>query len=418
MIIAAKTGLTVSAGLLLIIASALMPGASPLPEAFSRTKDMKAAAQRNSSAFAVILGEFRTNLSDLIFIKTERYLDSGVAYMPHIDESQLEGKTEDDHDHDHDAHDHDSKHDHDHDAHAHDSKHDHDHDSKAPGHEPEHEDALSSDTITSATAETTASFSDSEARFDQHLATPEMAESATIKPGTVKVESASSGHEHHDHAGHDHAAHEETGEDAHEHHDDHSMVPTIIRTADKDFRGFIGDLERQIKPWRNPSEGHKHTPGTELLPWYRLGTYSDPQNVRMYMIGSWWLKTLRTPEQIQEALRFLDEGIANNPDAFQLFLMRGYILRQLKRPQEAEVSFASAATLGLKQRPADESTTGPLWSLTMEEHLEGAVTMHVLSVRDREGTSTAVDLARSYAKHFKNPANSTKRLIQTMGAIP
>src|SRR5690606_41174555 len=99
--------------------------------------------------------------------------------------------------------------------------------------------------------------------------------------------------------------------DDHDHaEDDHTNVNAVIRTANKDFRGFIGKMERQVKPWRDPSKPHQHTAGTELLPWYRLATYSDPHNVRNYMVGAWWLKSLKTPEQEAEALRFLEEGIS------------------------------------------------------------------------------------------------------------
>ena len=49
-----------------------------------RSRDVMARAVRNSSAVATMLGEFRTAMSDIMYIKTERYLDSGVGYMPHL----------------------------------------------------------------------------------------------------------------------------------------------------------------------------------------------------------------------------------------------------------------------------------------------------------------------------------------------
>ena len=53
-----------------------------------RSRDVVASAERNTSALAAMLGGFRTAVSDLLYIKTERYLHSGVAYAPH-----LEGET-------------------------------------------------------------------------------------------------------------------------------------------------------------------------------------------------------------------------------------------------------------------------------------------------------------------------------------
>ena len=50
-----------------------------------RSRDDDARAARNRSAAALMLGEVRTAISDIMFIKTERYLHSGVAYVPHME---------------------------------------------------------------------------------------------------------------------------------------------------------------------------------------------------------------------------------------------------------------------------------------------------------------------------------------------
>lgn len=51
-----------------------------------RSRDLGARAVRNSSAAAQLLGEFRATLADTLFVKTERYLHSGVAYTLHMQE--------------------------------------------------------------------------------------------------------------------------------------------------------------------------------------------------------------------------------------------------------------------------------------------------------------------------------------------
>lgn len=53
-----------------------------------RSRDMEQRTIRNSSALATMFGELRTSISDIMFLKTERYLHSGVAYVPHH-EAQL-----------------------------------------------------------------------------------------------------------------------------------------------------------------------------------------------------------------------------------------------------------------------------------------------------------------------------------------
>lgn len=266
---------------------------------------------RNTSAFAVMLGEFRASLSDLIFIKTERYLDRGVGYEPHTDTRAM-ATADDDHDH----------------GHSHDHDHDHDHDH---------------------------------------------------------------------------------GEEA----------KTLIRSAHDDFRGFIGNLERQVKPWRPADAPHDHASDTEMsevLPWYRLATLSNPHDVRNYYIGAWWLKTLRTEAQRQQAISFLDEGIAANPTAYELYLMRGMVLRDLERPVDARDSFRKSAEIGLKRRPpggykADEEN--PAWDQTNEEQLDMAIGMDVMMTRDLETTASAQAVLDQYKKAL--PGEPTlKRMEDTL----
>ncbi len=55
-----------------------------------RSRNIQYRVIRNSSSVAVMLGEFRTSISDILFIKTERYLHSGVGYVPHLEEELAE----------------------------------------------------------------------------------------------------------------------------------------------------------------------------------------------------------------------------------------------------------------------------------------------------------------------------------------
>jgi hypothetical protein len=56
-------------------------------------------------------------------------------------------------------------------------------------------------------------------------------------------------------------------------------------------------------------------------------TIADPNSVRGFSLGSWWLKR-RNPD---EALRFIDEGVSKNPEAFQLHYMKGQVLYEKAR---------------------------------------------------------------------------------------
>ena len=56
-------------------------GAKVQPRAYEggRSRDVAQRAERNSSAVASMLGDFRTSASDMMYIKTERYMHSGVG---------------------------------------------------------------------------------------------------------------------------------------------------------------------------------------------------------------------------------------------------------------------------------------------------------------------------------------------------
>jgi hypothetical protein len=286
--------------------------------AMARWDEAEAREQRNHSSIAVILGEFRANFSDLMFVKTERYLHSGIGYRPHLDTELMQATG--------DIQDRGSQ--------------------TAPGD------------------------------VDQKIASPEMLETAGLRPGEVMIAEAE---------------------------DQEEFVPTIIRTRENDFRGFLGDLEREIKPWRDPSLPHIHTAGTELLPWFRLATLGNPQNERAYVIGTWWLRTMQTEAQLREGLRFIEEGVANNPTNFNLFLMRGYVLRDLEQNQEARESFLRAAELVFLERPADGQPTRD-WTPSREDLAIAAWNMAVLTTRDQKGTVEALQLAEQLQERAHSPA--------------
>lgn len=255
------TGLCVGAGLFACAAlhSALMPSQDYQP-AFLMTTE--AQERINTSPFAVIMGEFRASMADLMWIKTERYLHRGVSFAAHLEESELA-----------------------------------------------HED------------------------------------------------------------------HEVVNEHGDVHTPEHDGMAALIPSAEHDYRWFIGELHREIHPWQGPEAPHVHTRGDELLPWYRLLTYSNPHHWRGYMIGSWWLSKQDGGEAaaLREGLSFLEEGIANNPEKFQLLVARGRLLIKLERAEEALGSFVAAAELGAKVRPEGGKAQPPAWTDSDEEEYWAAV---------------------------------------------
>jgi hypothetical protein len=289
---------------------------------------------RNSSAIATILGEIRTNMSDLMFIKTERYLHAGVAYAAHLDM-----------------------------------------DAMASSGEIQDEKADKGEVGLSFAAD-----------LKEHES------EVGVEPGT-------------------------------EHEEQHEEAATVVPPAEADFRGFVGHLQRAVKPWQDPTLPHVHTTGTELLPWYRVMTLTDPHNIRGYMIGTWWLTSKKEDRFLEEGLRFIEEGIKNNPRAFALHLTRGLVVRdmaasalkagkgeeELRLKLNAKASFRQAAELAMTTRPHDAANKALQsgeridllnWTEYNEEDARGSVRLAVFHERDLGSVEEARSMATRYIAAF------------------
>jgi len=168
--------------------------------------------------------------------------------------------------------------------------------------------------------------------------------------------------------------------------DDTSInITSMIPPREQDFRGFIGDLERSVKPF---DLEHIHERKDELLPWYRLMTTMDPHYMRGYRLGALWLIESSNHRRWDEALNFINEGLSFNdghPEEFRLYVTKTlyYVKRNQTRerfgfPESREELLGKALeaarrayTLGLRERPESGQTGefGPriLWTDDLEE---------------------------------------------------
>lgn len=290
--------------------------------------------ERNTGAIAQMFGEFRVGMSDILFLKTERYLHVGIAYAPHKDinpiivknEKTVSDKSQNIKKEEH-AEDHEEEH---------EGEHKHTHD----------------------------------ANEDEDLHTL-----IKVQQGDIKKE--------------------------HTHDHNHEDVKTVIRAPGEDWRGIIGKLEREVKPWRDPSLPHLLSPGTELLPWYRLITLSNPKNIRGYVIGSFWLLSNNNVKQTNEALKFINEGLKNNPKSFQLYLMRGRIFLRLNDNKRALENFTKARQLAIAQRPK-EGTDNPVWTIDLEEDFLFAFRYEAILFRDSGNIQRALEIAKKALEYAPN----------------
>jgi len=127
--------------------------------------------------------------------------------------------------------------------------------------------------------------------------------------------------------------------DGHEHEDEHEDGHAHAGHAPASF-----DWWTIINEHRHP-HGHLHLHGEryekEVLPWVWMAAKSDPGNTLAYNVGGYWLaKRLNRPEKALELLR---DGIAHNPDDFELELTRGSVLRDMPgRDAEAREALEAA----------------------------------------------------------------------------
>lgn len=286
------------------------------PDAYGggRARDETERIRRNSSALAAMMGEFRTSISDIMFMKTERYLHGGVAYLPHHSESALSAE-----------------------------------DLAADAEEHQSELGLPDD--------------------DEY---------------------------------------------------DHSGTPTVIPPPDRDFRGWIGALHREVRPWRDPARAHIHTDGRDLLPWFRVMTQIDPRYIRGYVAGGFWLAQA---DRLQ-AIDFVAEGLQHNPDAFELYVSRGLLRLRTIREQfgtseeippderafwkEARDDFRRGAELARAQRPDDVDEEGfgsGGWGRYHENDALAACRMDIILTQRLDGHAAAAERRALYAQTFPELAD-------------
>jgi tetratricopeptide (TPR) repeat protein len=103
-----------------------------------------------------------------------------------------------------------------------------------------------------------------------------------------------------------------------------------------DFLGpppdWIAALNRQFVPNKHthldsggPTGHMKAAEVQEILPWLKLATDMNPQFIKAYRVGNYWLRRLHKPA---EARDFLYEGLRNNPGNVELLFDLGSLYQE------------------------------------------------------------------------------------------
>ena len=189
-----------------------------------------------------------------------------------------------------------------------------------------------------------------------------------------------------------------------------ASCPMVIPDAARDYRGFVGHLHRAVQTWRDPDTPHQHAGGLQLIAWFRLMTWANPRAIKGYTAGAFRLQGMKPAA----ALDFLNEGVARNPEAFQLHFMRGksYLdaaksesgsgltdlsARAKKNCAMAIEAYRTAAELTLAQRPAsDQEAARTGWTTYDELDSRAAMRMTVILERRFADPQRALTDARRY----------------------
>jgi hypothetical protein len=101
-------------------------------------------------------------------------------------------------------------------------------------------------------------------------------------------------------------------------------------------------------------EHHTHRDSKEALPLFRLMTWSNPHFIPGYTVGAAMIARDRT--KIGDAVAFLKEGVANNPQSIEIPSDLGALLMTKKRELAQAMPYLQQAVRNGHQR--DISTMG------------------------------------------------------------
>ena len=134
-------------------------------------------------------------------------------------------------------------------------------------------------------------------------------------------------------AGEFHAHGKAGGTDEHDHEEAGHVY--VIPPARDDFRGLLGNLERNVKPYLAPN-GRPYTKGNDqTVPFYRLMTWADPHFIPGYTVGAFFLAD--AGRGADQALEFLREGARHNPTSFEIQVELGHAYLIYKKAPERAI---------------------------------------------------------------------------------
>jgi len=155
-------------------------------------------------------------------------------------------------------------------------------------------------------------------------------------------------------------AHKEEHEDEYEEHKEETTeVPRCLREEI-----MKKEIERKKIPKFNILSRigerlyihqHRHLHGEEereIIPWLYYSVKLNPHNIKAYVVGGYWIGTrLKKPDQ---ALKFLNEGLKCNPEAWEIYSEIGNIYFYQKQDYQQAIKFFSKAVYFMTDNNSDK----------------------------------------------------------------
>jgi len=127
----------------------------------------------------------------------------------------------------------------------------------------------------------------------------------------------------------------------------HADGPSLVPDVERDWRGVLGNINRQIEPYKS---GHaRHSDPQELIPWYQLLTKFNPNYIQAYTVGALFMSDFaREPEKARD---FLKAGAEANPWSFEIQAALGRLyFDYFKEYREAADALEKAIELAKKEK--------------------------------------------------------------------
>lgn len=187
-------------------------------------------------------------------------------------------------------------------------------------------------------------------------------------------------HEHHDHEGHDHHDHANASHDDNPGRDHDHEHDGDAHAEEHDHADAIAPATDWIARFREKFHAAEHVhlekgAEREMLPWLRLSAELNPQNIEAYTVSAYWLRTRLN--KVDDAERFLREGLRNNPGNPELLSELGWLKLESRKDFAGARNLLLSAmerwgeTERLKERPNEflaERILGGLFKLELESN--------------------------------------------------